>query len=166
MTISIPPIKANIEKKYLYDMEKKDGSESCKIIGITAYKGLPLTFHVLINEAYIFSNMPIFSLSTGSVNPTISNESLCHVNCPDKDIEIFTLEYLKSKKPSAFFPKEKARIGISEYYFTIDFYNDNQLMHFVLLKNGQFAFVPNHKMIWNGNGELPDYKKNHQNWAL
>jgi hypothetical protein len=166
MTISIAPIKAFVEKKYLHDMEAVEGYEVCKIIGITAYKGLPLTFHILIKDAYIFSNIPVFALSTMKTGKPISNDSLCHVNCPDKDIEVFCLEYLKSKKAKAFFKKENLWLEVVEYYFTIDFYNDNQLMHFVLLENGLFGFVPNHKINFDNSNFLPDYKKNHQNWTI
>ena len=123
MTVSINPIKTFIETKYLYDMdETMIGLTVCKIIGISAYKGFPLTFHILVEDKYMFSNIPIFAF--GGTKSDIFNESLCYINCPDNHIDVFSLDYLKSKKSKCYFKFEARWIDIVEYYYTIDFYND------------------------------------------
>ena len=60
-----------------------------------------------------------------------------------------------------YFAKEKnIWIPVVEYFFSIDWLYDNDKRHFVLLANGQYAFVPNHKIKLNGEKHInPALKK-------
>lgn len=166
MTISIKPFNVFVKKQYLYDMSGESGFIKASVIAITAYSSQTLTFTLLIEGKYIYSNIPIFAIvSSIMVCSSISEESLAHVNCPDTAIDVFTIEHLFEKSPICFFKKENTWLS-SEYLLTIDFFNDNQLVHLMLLNNNQIAFVPNHKVNWEGKRELSNYKKSHQTWKI
>ena len=167
MTISVKPIKAIVEKRYLYDMDNIEGYINCTIIGISSYEQQPLTFHILVEDKYIYSDIPIFALRTNTdLKIIIPNNTLSFVNCPDINIDVFTFDSLKEKKINCYFKRESIWLKANKYYFSIDFYKDNQFVHLLALENGQFAFVPNHKINWKGEKELSNYKKSHQNWTI
>lgn len=48
---------------------------------------------------------------------------------------------------------------------SVDWYDGNDLLHFVALMNGQFALLPSHKLMF-GICELPDYKKLRAEWRV
>ena len=54
----------------------------------------------------------------------------------------------------------------AEYLFTLDWPNANRLQHFVkLINNGQFAVVPNHKLLVDSKLlKFPKYKKIRSRW--
>ena len=168
MTISIPPIKAFVENKYLYDMEDKQGLSACHIIGISAYKGQSITFTILIETAYIFSDIPPFALhqKQSAFTQELSYRSISHSNCPGNKIEVICLDELKSKTSIAFFREEHKWIEVKEYLYTIDFYEDNHLVHLVKLNTGHFVLVPSHKINFAGAKHLPDFKKLRQTWII
>lgn len=168
MTTSIPPIKAFVETTYLYDMEPKKGLTACHIVGISAYKGQSLTFTILVEKAYIFSDIPPFALhqTDSEFDVELSKQSISFYNCPSGTFNIFCLDELKSKLAKAFFRKEEKWIDVTEYLYTIDFYEDNLLYHFVKLQTGHFCLVPSHKINFGNKEFLPDYKKLRHNWTV
>lgn len=166
MTVSVDKIKCKIYKKFLYNLETNDEVlVDAEIIGVSAYVGQPLTFHVLIEGHSIFSDIPIHALCKHEPIGALNKILLPHINCPDYNIDVFILNDLKSKVPVAYFKKSNTWL-VGTYLFTVDFFKENELMHLLLLVNGQFAFVPNHKINWNNKLELPDYKKLKQNWSI
>jgi hypothetical protein len=170
MTVSeFKPIKAFVENRYLYDMQNVEGYSVCEIMGISAYLHQPLTFHILIDKKYIYSNIPIVALSLIAIQPItnkIPNDVLSHVNCPDISIEMVQFNSLKDKKASCYLRKIDKWYKIDNYYFAIDFYEDNEFLHFVALENGQFALIPNHKINLGGETKLEPYKKSRQDWSI
>ena len=150
-------------------MQNIEGYSVCEIMGISAYLHQPLTFHILIEKKFIYSNIPIVALSLIAINPITSkipNDILSHVNCPDINIELIHFDILKDKKASCFFKKLNKWFAIDNYYFAIDFYEDNEFLHFVSLENGQFALIPNHKLNLGGETTLVSYKKCRQDWSI
>lgn len=168
MTKSISPIKAFVETTYLYDMENKDGFSACYIIGISAYKGQSITFTILIDGAYVFSDIPPQALhqTPQQYEIKLSNKSISHANCPDNKFDLICFEHLKAKKSKAFFRQENMWFNVVEYLYTIDFYEDNLLIHFVKLETGHFVLVPSHKINFSNQEFLPDYKKLRQTWTI
>ena len=90
----INPIRAKISEKYLYDMDAtKTSTVKCKIVGVSAYVGMTLSFHVLLDDGSIFSNVPVFAfILEGTLNPLLTNSDLAYCNCPHKDAVEETIE--------------------------------------------------------------------------
>lgn len=160
MNISIDPIKVNIDTKYLYDGLDTNTFMNATIIGVSSYVGYPLTFHVLVDNKYLYSDIPISAFSHGVPGTEISDMSLKGCFCPAHEIENFTFEILKDSKISCYYPAEDKWI-MGEYITSFDFYTDNISMHLVKLSNGRFGLVPNHKINFKGEFILADFKKSH-----
>lgn len=124
-----------------------------KIIGINSYKDEAITFTVVIDGALydyispehikyhgVFENSSILSLKDLVYNNNVSEE-----------FTVIHSEYVKKHIKSAYFKERNIWVNILKYYFSIDWFNDNDKRHFVLLTNGQFAFVPNHKIKLDNN---------------
>ena len=168
MTSNIPNIKAFVQKKFLYDMdEMKTGYESCVLVGIVTYPNQTPTFHVVTETNSIFSDIPFQAIRFKPID--IENElelsELVYNNCKTLEIDVFTLDYLKNCNPVCYFRKKELWIN-GEYLFSVDFFTGNDLFHVIKLSNNQIAAVPNHKVNWNGDKSLPDYKKSHQTWKI
>lgn len=164
----ITPIKTKVLEKYLYDMdESKTGLIKCKVIGVSAYIGVSLTLHILLDDGSVFSNIPIFALRNNEITSQIvGNSELAFCNCPDDMIDVFEIEHFKTLKPSCRFNKSSIWVKECTYHFTVDFYEDNELLHFMSLNNGEMAWLPNHKINWFGSTELKPYKKMRKNWTI
>lgn len=166
MTIPINPIKVFVRQEYLYDMDAnyKDKYSTGQIVGITAYKGQTLTFEILVEGKYMYSNMPITSFCSQERTSILSFKSLANVNCPRHKIDVYRLNLEKVYVGCYFKGTNQWKFG--EYVLTVNFYTDNELLNLIKLDGGEYALVPNHKINWNADSELSDYKKSHQNWSL
>lgn len=170
MNKPINAISASVETKYLYDgcvREKDVLFTPCNIVGVSSYLSQPLTFHVLINNAYLYSNIPITALRRKLVDTihalNMTLQDLSYVKCNTLDIDIFALKWM-TNPVKVYFPRVEKWIW-GEYCFSCDFYTGNDLLHFTKLDTWQFAWVPNHKINFNAQETLPDYKKCHTEWT-
>ena len=169
MNVSINPFKAKVIESYLYDGDtsKKDVLD-CTIIGASTYIGQPITFHVLIQGRYLYSDLPINSIIHGlPFTQTIKNfsiDELSHVVCDTLELDNFTLKNI-NQEISVFFREKNAWIK-GQYVTSFDFYTGNELVHLIKLENGLFSLSPNHKINWLGENFLPDYKKNKTIWKF
>ena len=91
---------------------------------------------------------------------SLSHSSLCYNNCPSEEMSLNYFTFLNGK--ADVFIKEYGIFVKGEYQFTLDGCNDNILLHLVILENGQFVFMPSHKILFQDNPqgltELPKYK--------
>lgn len=163
MNISIEPIKGFIEEKFLYNGdENKNELLDVEIIGVSTYVGSTITFHVLVDKAYLFSDIPIIALGhSKDMSESYGLKDLASIVCPVHEIENFTLDSLKNKHLSAFIKNKNSWVN-GLYLTSFDFYTDNELLHLIKLDCGRFALIPNHKINWSGKYKLPSYKKNKQ----
>lgn len=168
MTKSITPFKAFVEEKYLYDMDTtKVGLLQCDVVAVSAYMGQSLTFTIIIDGS-MFANIPIFALRWKAVEiqSKIADSYLAFINCPDKNIDVFVIETCSYQKPVCYIKKYEEWYTSNGYILTVDFYNDNELVHLIMLENYQFGWFPNHKIKWDGKPSLPDFKKLHKDWNI
>lgn len=167
MNIPIKPIKCKILNKYLYNNDPEiQSSSDVEIIGVSTYLNQTLTFHALINKQWLYSDLPItaFYLNDSEIG-SLDLSDLSNVNCDTLEIDNFTFDQFLNK-PIGVLIKNK-KIWLSGTYITsFDFYTGNELVHLVLLDNGLFGLFPNHKINFNNQKELPDYKKNKFIWKL
>lgn len=166
MNISIDPIKVKVDSYYLYDGLKNIGTIDGVIIGASAYKDYPLTFHILLEGSYLYSDLPLSALLHNDfLDKHLSKKSINGKICPKNEIENFQLDLFINKTVSCFFPIENIWIK-GEYLTSFDFFTDNLSFHLIKLNNGIFSLVENHKINFNGDNILTDYKKSHLNHKL
>ena len=172
MTQNITPLKASVNLKFLYDGDILYDNQytDCLLIAISAYVNQTPTFHIMVGETgAIYSDIPFHALLTKKDIPAgtvlMNLPQLVYSNCKTGEIEVFENSYLKLKTPKCFFKSDNLWIE-GKYLFSVDFYTGNDLFHTIKLETGQIAAVPNHKINWNGDCLLPDYKKNHTTWVI
>lgn len=174
MNISIEPIPCFVKESFLYDGDvRKKNFIKAEIIGVATYSGQPLTFHVLVDGQYLFSDMPITAVvAFEEPHANYDLKTLAQKNCETLEINSFILHTFVGKKVSVLLKIETGNVMTrvewenATYVMSIDFHTGNELYHFVTLVNGQFALVPNHKINWSKKHELSDYKKNHTIWTI
>lgn len=162
------PIDCFIHERFMYDQdETKTGILSCKIIGAAAFFGFPITFEVLIEDSYLYSDVPIhaFVHNKGIFNKQLDFEDLSYMNVDSEAIESYNLDILFDKNIKAFFRNKNLWMS-GEYIMTLNLPEGNLNCHLLKLENGQFSLSPNHKINVSGKEYLPEYKKNHVNWSF
>lgn len=169
MTVSFDPIKALIRREYLYNMSEHEKGcyTSCSIIAASAYKGQTLTFTVLVQDRYIYSDVPISALVSHQIALRFDLKQLAAVNCPAFEIEHYSIKAFENRAARIFIKGFKD-VLVGKYICTFDFYTDNELLNLMVLDEGQFILVPNHKLDFNLEDKisLPDYKKNRNTWRI
>lgn len=118
------------------------------------------SFTVLLDNGAVFSNVPAHRLRTKmEVSKPISDDELTYTNSGKGPVEITKYESLKNCK--VMFPKSNNKID-GVYELTIEWIEDNLLLHLINLSNGQIVLMPSHKILFNehhGEFEIPRYKK-------
>lgn len=156
MTVDIKPISCYVQESLL---TKKESNTilKCKIIGIQAYKNSSPTFQILIEDSYLFSDIPIEWVTH---KKEVKNSEFLHQNkkCPSYKIEVFYHSLFKNRRV-AFYDLIRKKYFHGVYLLSFDFYTDNEMLHIIKGDDGYFYISPNHKINWSGNEFLPDYKK-------
>jgi hypothetical protein len=131
-----------------------------EIVGISTYRNQPVTFHVMLEKQWLYCDLPVTALVPRN-GPVEAHEhtlrSLSIHLCEDTTVEVFT-----------FAPRVGKSVAMTvdglwypaTYHFSIDFTNDNTLLHLLEAPFG-FALVPNYRLNWKGEHVLSDYLKNH-----
>lgn len=169
MHVAIDPIKCQVAEKFLYDMDvSKRSWVDAKIIGLSSYKGSCLTFHINVKESgAIFSYIPPHALrKKDHPGQMFGYRELDYHFCQDDDMVVFELPFLMDRELSVFLRvDDKLKKIAAKYIKTIDWPYANIQQHLVTLSNGQFAVVPNHKLLTGKSDSLPAYKKLRQDWT-
>lgn len=166
---NLSPIKAYLREDVLYDMDvtKVNNYVACSIIGVSSYPGSVPTFQVVVESESLFSYVPPHLLTTKKkqINNLLWNLSdLVYHNCPSPEFSVTTLDYLTDKKLQVFLRSQKIWIE-GTYQFTMDWYLGNDLLHCIVLSNGQFGFFPQHKISLDKQ-EFKPYQKLRQDWKV
>ncbi len=166
---SVDPIRCWLDAEYLYDMAVAPGDSQRRatIIGISSYPGSVLTFDVLIDECGgLFHYIPISAVSLSENSPRRTVEELAYHDCPSGRFEVTTIDYLKLvRKCWAYKGDQKEE---ASYVFTVDWYENNLLLHVITLQDGRFAAWPSHKISFlkKPPEKLPDYKKLRKDFSV
>jgi hypothetical protein len=156
MNVAIDPIKVFVHESFLYDGdETKTEYVNAEVIGISSYLDQTLTFHVLIDKQYLYSDLPVSAFSTNKRKPR-DLKDLCYSNCKSLPIDVFKLN---TDEVMIYF-KDHRQYESGRYILSVDFYEGNDLMHLIHLNTGEFCLMPNHKINFNNEKSLTDYKKN------
>lgn len=149
------PLKVNILGKYLYNLDPTEKNYKGSIVSITAYKGQYLTFDVLIENEYLFSALPLEALYLKELSKNTYNYNTNYCKCPDGKIDIFQYNH----KLIQVYLDHYSEFVSARYILTINFYEDNEQLHFVLLDTNQYALLPNQKINWANNQRFEKFKK-------
>lgn len=166
MNICIDKIKVLVIESFLYNNdETKNKYLNGEILGVSTYPNQTMTFNILIDGKYLYSDMPIHSFVWKVPNEKFTLKDLVYSNCDTLPIDNYTFNNFINSEVYVFL--KKCGIWIKgEYITSFDFYEGNDCVHLIKLNNGYFTLAPNHKINWIGETELSDYKKNKTVWKI
>lgn len=179
------PIKALVDTEFLTGQPRPQGTEKyseCLLLALSCYTGHYPTFKILVlSTGAIFEYVGLdviywkLPITQTQVEPRLKLQDiklLCPKVCPS-NTQIALVEppeYLKDKTFKVFFIQQGKNYGSlqsHELLFTVDWMEDNENLNFMKLENGQFVFVPNHKLVMLLSKDkpisevvLPNYVKN------
>lgn len=163
------PWRMFVQEKVLFDMDpEKTGILPCRVFAISSYPEQTLSFTIEVRGA-IFSDIPPHLLTTTNFDNPLDLRDLCYHHNPSGRFVIIQHRFLRAKGFAWCFFKKRDLWLQGEYQFTIDWYEDNLLAHLVILRNGQVAAVPSHKIMFRRGKKppkLPEYKKLKHEWVL
>jgi len=154
---SIKPIDIEIDES-LFTLKNKNIIKG-KIIALDIYIGEAITFTILLENGTIYNYIPVDKVFW-KINKTHFNmDELVYNNSISNEVTLDTIQYLEDKTINCYFKNANKWVK-GMYIFSIDWYLDNDLLNFVKLDNGQFAFLPNHKiLIGSVKHKFKPYKK-------
>lgn len=160
---------ACVDRRLLFDLDHQvQGYLPCQIFGLSAYPQDALTFQILLDDGSIFSYVPLHLLYHTLLieGPFLELTDLVYHNCPDATLCIHRFEFLGQDVVNCFFKAKQLWLA-GNYLFTVDWYQGNDLLHFIQLHTGQFALLPNHKVKFhNGTSQFQPFKKLHATWKV
>ncbi len=163
----LEPIEGFVDKRVLFGMdEEKSGLESCTIFAFTTYKNRAPTFKILLSDGSLFSFVPIHLIFYKKPEGEIYDlNDLAWRNCPDLEVSITSPKFLRGEINLYMVTKDRWLEG--EYICSMDWHRDNLIMHFLKVKNGQFAMLPSHKVKFRGGDrEFREYRKIKDIWEV
>ncbi len=168
---NLAPIKAMVREDVLYNMDvsHKNNFINCEIIGVSSYKGSVPTFQIVVDKESIFSYVPphlLLQRRVGEQETQFNHfdlNDLVYHNCPSPEFALIEIDYLK--KPMSAYLRSQKSWSPCVYLFTMDWHEGNDLLHCIAIDNGQFAFLPSHKLSL-GKKEFQPYLKLKQEWRV
>jgi hypothetical protein len=106
-----------------------------KIRALELYPNSVPTFTVQLFDGSIFNYIPV-------TNIIFNLNELCYHNCPKEQASIHRYDF---NFKYAYIKQRNQWVGCS-YLLTVDWFTGNDVLHMIKLDNGQFAFLPNHKL--------------------
>lgn len=163
-----------VNKGIFFNMEKEtDKWEKVKLFGITCLPGQVPLFEIITPEGYVFSDVPPHLVKwKETMEKEYSLTSLVYNNCLSEDFSLSYFPELESRTAFVFFKEENQYLK-AKYIFSLDFYKNNNWYHCLKLDNGQFCFIPSHKIIFSEKENLdptkvgfPQFKKLRQKYSV
>jgi hypothetical protein len=166
----IAPLALFVDKPLLYGGDARFAGDvvPCTAFAFSSYPGSAPTFKLLLADGAIFSYVAPSALRwkreiDGAPLPL---DELAYHACKDGRIAVHAFAALRANNGDvlAFLKKRDAWMK-GTYAFTVDWYDGNDLLHCVLLENGQVALLPHHKLKFGvlEPGFAP-YKKLRNEW--
>lgn len=150
-----------VKEDIFFDLETNTETwVKCKLFGLTCLEGRVPTFEVLTNEGYVFSDIPphMIRWCDTCTGMQYALEDLVYNNCLSEDFVISEFKELATRRAFVYLRGKKAYVP-AQYWFSLDFYKNNNWYHCMKLENGQIAFIPSHKIVFSAEGKL---KENHE----
>jgi hypothetical protein len=169
----IPPLPLHVRAEYLYGMDPARVGElvPCTPFTISSYPGEAPTFQIRLADGAIFSYVPPSALVDPSQpaygrGPELDLAALAYHNCIDEQICVHAHAALVGPV-LAYFKREDAWLP-GTYRFSVEWWTGNQVLHAIVLEQGQLALLPHHKLKFgagHGPGFAP-YRKLRRTWRV
>ncbi|MES2953665.1 MAG: hypothetical protein V4674_03865 [Patescibacteria group bacterium] len=165
------PLDLMVGEEFFYDMDPDHEGEfvPARAFALACYKGSVPTFTVRTFDGSVFSYLPPDAVGSPEVphcgDLVLSRKELVYHDCPSEKFVLICHRELKGGV-NAFF-KERRIWLTGQYLFTVDWYEGNDLLHCIHLENGQFAFLPHHKVKFkDGTRDFKQFKKMRSTWSV
>jgi hypothetical protein len=165
--VQVPPFTTHVRAEFLYNMDPAKVGElrRCTVFTVSSYTGSAPTFQILLEDGAVFSYVPPHAL----VNPPVAEPQLELADLvyhDAKSVEVAVQAFDVLRGPVLAYFKRRDLWLAGSYLFTIDWYTGNEMLHVVVLANGQYALLPSHKLKF---GDHPPgfepYKKIRNSWV-
>lgn len=163
------PLQVWAREKFFHDgnPEKTDFVQG-RIVAVETYPGHAPTFSFLSKEGHLYCYLPVtaFLLSPEEPLDDLPLAVACYANCPEGRVVVSALPLPVACQ--VFLPS-RGSWESGEYVFSLDWWDDNLLLHLVYLSScGMFALQPNHKIVFGSRNarQFPDWKKCHSEWRV
>ena len=156
MNTNIPHFYAYARSEFFYNLEKHRGEfTKVMVFGIASPSGRALGFHVMTEEGAVYWRVPIHALCQRPVSKTPTLENCQLWDCFGDKVEVTTFNALAGLRVKAFLKDGTEEFG--RYMFTVDWYDNpysdspeqNKCAHFLALEDGNYAALPNNRILWN-----------------
>lgn len=158
----VPPLKVWISPEVFFNFESVPPQENYqrkgKIFGVICEPGSVVTFDVITDDGFVFSNVPPHCVQTieGQVDDKgLTLDDLIYFNCPSHEFTYCEFDFLKNKNAFVGFKKNKIFIK-GKYLFSVDFFKDYNWFHCIMLENGRLCFMPSHKIAFKDDNKLSE----------
>jgi hypothetical protein len=169
----IPPMPLHVRAEYLYGMDPARVGEivPCTPFSISSYPGEAPTFQIRLADGAIFSYVPPSALidptqASFGAGPELDLADLAYHNCVDEKICVHAHTALRG--PVLAYVKSKDAWLPGTYQFSVEWWTGNQVLHAIILEQGQLALLPHHKLKF-GAGHAPGfapYRKLRRTWRV
>jgi hypothetical protein len=155
----MPLMTAWVDSAVFYNMTAPSQWVKVKVFGLTCLAGRVPAFEVLTAEGHVFSDIPPHLVrwkepakEPDSAEFTLSE--LVYNNCLSSTFSLTAFEAL-AERTAYVYLKSREMYVKGRYWFSLDFYQDNNWFHCIKLHTGHLAFIPSHKLVFPVEGELP-----------
>ena len=159
---SIEPVDGFVSASYLYQDNNRSEVLKCQVVGFCVYKDEALTLDIVLEDGSAFNYIPPHHVRTKEGTKGYKLEELVYHNAPGIYVTVTELPFFKGTNDSDnnhCYIKQRSEWVKFKYICTIDWYKGNYLLHMVILENGQFAFMPNHKLKFNPQENANEFQK-------
>lgn len=149
--IDLVPIPVWVKKHYLMNLKSGFGEYVLGTLqSVWSYKGSMPTFTVLLDDGTMFSYLPASAFTyKGGVACSEGVDAFysCNVFAPSTYFVKYEMPCLSSKDYRLHvFGPDRVYVGVGHYFFSLEWPEENEQVHLCEV-NGQFYFVPNHKLL-------------------
>lgn len=177
----LPTTTAWVDNRVFYNMNLPESVKpefvKVKIFGLTCLTGNVPTFEIITEDGYVFSEIPphlIFWKNNPSPETHLPLSLLVYNNCLSENFNISQFPELQQNHAFIFYKGfgNDGKYFQGQYWFSLDFYQNNNWFHCLKLDNGQFTFIPSHKIVFSKcdkmdiNHKFPQFQKLRQSFKV
>lgn len=141
-----------------------------QVVLVSTYANCVPTFGVLTDEGAFYVDVPASHLHMRPGYQPVALEKVAYRNCPAQESWHGRLRALQ--RPCTLFDRDKTRLGLATYHATLDWPQDNWMVHLFTTEEGKMPgrllVWPHYRVLWSPEATaLPQgYRKVRETWAL
>lgn len=170
LTENIPYFRCYVRNEFLYNHTKGTGEYTeGEVFGVDSVLNRALGWHVMLETGAVFWRLPLHALcwKKDVERPLLSDAQM--FDNISRYISVTTFDFLKYRTGTV--KLRSGKIVLFEYMFTVDYAEspygespqDHKCSHILKLQNGNFASMPNNRILWDyldKTDKKPDYLTN------